>query len=254
MDAAVGSHQGRQRVGVCAAEFFDLAIAQEDRDDLVIVGHLLQRVGVGRGTGLRLLDRREPEVFEQDLAQLRGRVDVELLAGHRVDLGLEPAALVAQFLAEVVEELDVDANAGFLHARQHRNERAFDALVEIDQFAGLQRLGEDVGQPFQHRDAAPGFLGARFAVEVERARFLIGRGQLEREMAQRKVFEEVLPFARVEQVRHDCGVLVERVQFEIEPVRHLLGAVHHERRALGSGQRRGSASRTFASARRSPSM
>ena len=51
---------------------------------------LLERGGVGREAGLRLLLRREAELVEQDLAQLRRRVDVELVAGVVLDLGVEP--------------------------------------------------------------------------------------------------------------------------------------------------------------------
>ena len=55
VDAAVGTDQRRQRVGVGAAQLLDLPVAEEVFDDRVLVGELLERVGVGRRPGLRLL-------------------------------------------------------------------------------------------------------------------------------------------------------------------------------------------------------
>ena len=86
VDAAVGADERRQRVGVGAAQLLDLAVLQQRLDDRVLLGHLLERVGVGRRAGLRLLHRREPELLEQDAPQLRRGVDVERLARVRVDL------------------------------------------------------------------------------------------------------------------------------------------------------------------------
>ena len=76
------------------------------------------------------------------------------------------------------------------HLREHRNERALDALVELDELARLQRLAERVGEPHRApRRGGPVSRRVRLAVEVERALDLIGRGELERQVAQREVFE-----------------------------------------------------------------
>ena len=108
VDAAVGGDQGRERVGVGAAELLDLAVAEQVLDDRVLVGHLLQRVGVGRRAGLRLLHRDQPELLEQDRAQLRRGVHVELLAGCRVDALHQRLALLGEVGAQGLEELAVD--------------------------------------------------------------------------------------------------------------------------------------------------
>ena len=128
-----------------------------------------------------------PERLEQHLAQLRRGVHVELLARVRVDLGFEPAALVVELLAEIVEELDVDADAGCFHPSEHGHERPLDAFVEVDELACRQRLAERLGELHEHRAPATGLLGAGVAVEVERALDLIGRRELEREIAQREI-------------------------------------------------------------------
>ena len=70
------------------------------------------------------------------------------------------------------------------------------SFVELDELARLQRLGERVGEADEHRDAPTRLAAVALAVEVERALDLIGRRQLEREVAQREVFELVFPFAR----------------------------------------------------------
>ena len=198
MDAAVGTDERWQRVGVGAAQLLDLPVTQQRLDDGVVLRHLLQRVGVGRRTGLRLPDRREPEVLEQDLAQLRRGVDVELLPRMRVDLGFEPAALVVQLLAQVMEEVEVDADARLLHAREHAHERTLDPLVEVDQLARTQCFLECGRERQQQRSATLRLVDARVAVEVERALHPVGRGELDREVAERKVFERVLPLAGIE--------------------------------------------------------
>ena len=132
------------------------------------------------GPGLGLLHRREAELLEQDVAELRRGVDVELLAGLRVDLGFEPAALVVELLAELVEEGEVDADAGVFHAGEHAHERQLDALVELDELARLERFLERVDEPQEQGGAALRVLDAHVAVEIERALFAIGRGELDR--------------------------------------------------------------------------
>ena len=77
VDPAVCADQRRERVGVGVAELLDLPVPEQVLHDRVLVGHLLQRIGIGRRAGLRLLDRCEPKLVEQDRPQLRGGVDVE---------------------------------------------------------------------------------------------------------------------------------------------------------------------------------
>src|SRR5262249_21281782 len=106
-----------------------------------------------------------------------------------VDLRLEPAALVVQLFAEVFEEADVDADTGLFHLRQYRDERLLDLFVEVAELARSDRFCELIGEAFEDGNAAAGFLRAGVAVEVERAGFLIGRDEFEREIAKREVFE-----------------------------------------------------------------
>jgi hypothetical protein len=219
----------------------------------VLLGELLQRVGVGRRAGLRLLHRDEAELLEQDAAQLRRGVHVELLARVRVDLGLEPPALVVELLAELLQELEVDADARVFHLREHAHERALDALVEIDELARLERLGERVGEAEQDARAAP-VSSDRVAVEIEGALDLVGRGELERQVAQREVSSGTSPRPdRAGTPSPRCRAL-ERAQVDGETVHQLLGAVRDERRAVGPRERVERVADRLGSVRRSPSM
>ena len=143
VDAAVGADERRQRVGVGAAQLLDLAVAQQRLDDRVLLGHLLQRVGVGRRPGLRLLHRREAELLEQDRAQLRRGVHVELLARVRVDLGLaaggtaSPSSLPSS--SRKSTSMRMPACSIFASTA---DERPLEPLVEVGELARLQRLVE----------------------------------------------------------------------------------------------------------------
>ena len=97
--------------------------------------------GVLRGAGA--LGDRELQLHEQHVAELLGRVDVEALAGDPVDplgtlveLGFEPGRLAGQHAG-------VDPDAGPLEGDQHRDQRAFERVVDRRQLGGLHLLGDD---------------------------------------------------------------------------------------------------------------
>ena len=99
VDPTVGRHLGQQPLAVGAAQLLQLAVLQQRLDELgPLLLQLLQRPGVGRGAGLRLLHRRQAAAggrrVEQDLAQLHRRVDVEVVApGQDPQLDAEPLHL-----------------------------------------------------------------------------------------------------------------------------------------------------------------
>ena len=73
---------------------------------------LLEGVGAGRvALGLlRLLEHRQIETFEQDLAQLQGRVDVEWTPRLLVDRTLQRCKPCSQLLPEVLQEGLIDTD------------------------------------------------------------------------------------------------------------------------------------------------
>ena len=230
VDTTVGTDQRRERVGVGAAQLLHLAIAQQVFDDRVLVGHLLERVGVGGRAGLRLLHRDEAELLEENRAELRRGVDVELLPRVRVDPMDEHLALLREVGRQGVEELAVDADAGRLHLRQHPHERELEALVEIGELASLDGRRERARETQHHRGPATGLLGLDVAVEIERAGLGVRRTHLERQVAERKIVEHVLPGGGIEEVRHHRGVVLQRARVDIETVHQLLRSVGDQRR------------------------
>jgi len=65
---------------------------------------------------------------------LLGRIDLELVAGHLLDLLVEGRGLFGELLGDRAQELDVDADASRLHQSQHHHERQFDRFVDEVQF------------------------------------------------------------------------------------------------------------------------
>ena len=107
-------------VEIGALELRDLPVLHEQRGQrMPLFGELLQNGDVGRWAGRRALQDRQPESFEQDLAQLRRRVDVELLARGLIDLLLDALPLPRKALFEGRKPDDVDADARPLHLGEH---------------------------------------------------------------------------------------------------------------------------------------
>ena len=154
-----------------------------------------------------------------------------------VDLGLEPATFVVELLAEVVEEREVDANARVFHATEHANERKLDPLVELHQLARLERLLQRFDQTEEEGGAALRVFDARVAIEVEGALFPIRRGELDREVPAGEILEEILPLTRIEEIRHERGVVLERAQVDLQPARELLRPVRDKIR-IGAARER----------------
>jgi hypothetical protein len=142
----------------------------------VLLDHLLQGVGIGRRARLRLLHRRQSELVEEDLPELRRRVHVELAAGVGMDATDELLAALRQLDAQLFEELAVDPDAVVLHSRQHADERPLNPLVEVGELARLERLGERAREA-PHGEGAPARLvDAGLPVQIEVERPLLGVG------------------------------------------------------------------------------
>src|SRR5690606_36847514 len=116
-------------------------------DDRVLALQLLEAGSVGGVAGLRLLLRDETELLEQDLAQLRRGVDVELVAR-----GLDDRLAVAldvgdEAVPEALELRAVDPDAEVLHAGEDADEGHLDLVVEAAQPPGVEGGEERLDQP-----------------------------------------------------------------------------------------------------------
>ena len=186
--------------------------------------HLVQRRqffedrGVGAvGAGLALLAAGQAELFEQHVAELLGRADVELVADgaedRLLDLGDAPREIPRQF----GERGAVDLDPAALHRRDDRHERPFDRLVERGHLLAHQpRLQQHV-----EAQRRVGALGGKVARGLARhlgecdqalagADQLFERLQLVLERAADQVLDRVLGLAAVEHVGHQHRAVIGR--------------------------------------------
>ena len=66
---------------------------------------------------------RQTELYEQRLAELRGRIDVELAADVLEDLLPQPLGLDGELLAVCADRRAVNKEAALLHLAEHERER-----------------------------------------------------------------------------------------------------------------------------------
>ncbi len=156
----------RQLVGIGGLELGQAAVVEQQFGQRVILGQLLQHLFVGRRRAAGgLLDHRQLELREEDLADLLGRVQVERLAGQSVGLLLERQQALAQLGALPGQALGIDQHAVALHLLQHDGGRHLDLPVDVAQLVVLGHLGIQRAMQAQ-RDV--GILGGVFGGAVER--------------------------------------------------------------------------------------
>ena len=115
----------RQLVGVGALQLREAAVLEQLGRQRVVGGQLLQHVFVGgRRAARRLLEHRQPQLAEQDLADLLRAAEVERLPGQRMRLAFERDHALGQLLALTREQRGVDQHAVALDARQHARRSA----------------------------------------------------------------------------------------------------------------------------------
>ncbi len=120
-------------------------------DDIVEAAEALQSLGVGGvAAGLEPAGLGQVQLLEEDVAELLGRADVELVTDRLVDLLLDAADLLGQHRRELTQGTDVDGHAVELHAGQHRQERHLDVAEEAGHAQALQVRLQDVAQAARH--------------------------------------------------------------------------------------------------------
>ena len=128
----------------------------------MLADELLQHVGVGAPAGLGLFPGGQHQLLEEHLAELLGRVDVELVPRLPPDVLLQRFYAAAHALAVGGQGPAVHQEARALHLRQHGAERQLDGVVELQRV----RLAE---LPLQHGIELPEGLGRRrLAAQVAR--------------------------------------------------------------------------------------
>ena len=142
--------------------------------------HLLVR-GIA---GLGFLDRGELELLEQHLAELLGRIDVELHAGLPVDLVEEPVKLAFQLLRQSGQDAGVHPEPGRLHLAQHHGEGKLHPLEQLIHARSRELLGQDGLQAGDRRSRPGGprrgLAGIGLLEEIPLLRLLVGRSVVQR--------------------------------------------------------------------------
>src|SRR5262245_1380321 len=111
-----------------------------------IVSELLQHTCVGGRTRRRLLEHRQLQPLEQNLAQLRVGVDVELFAGGLVDLLLHALSLALKTSLERREVSRVNQDARPLHLRENRGQWHFHVAEQRRELKRVELRLETVAQ------------------------------------------------------------------------------------------------------------
>ena len=121
-----------QRVGIGAAQLGQAAPFQHFLGDVMALGrHFFQHIDIGGpGAGLGLAPAFQAHLAEQDIAQLLGRADIEILARQLVDFGFQPALRLAEIIGQPAQQFGIDGDPGPLHVGQHHHQRPFQRFID----------------------------------------------------------------------------------------------------------------------------
>ena len=133
-------HLLRQRLDVGRLQLGQFPVAQHMPDDRVMVAQILQDGRVGRVPGLRPAPGRQLEVFEQQVAELLGRVNVELVADGIVGGALLRRSVLRDLRAQRGQRAAVYGDAMRLHRGEHGNERHRARVVVLREAVALHIL------------------------------------------------------------------------------------------------------------------
>ena len=141
--------QRRQRVHVGRLQLRELTIFQHHLRHIVLGGQTLQHIDRGRDRlALAVLDGLgQVQPVEEHVAQLLGRIDVELEVAPGVNLARLHADVVVQPPRHVGKHVAVELDAGFFHARQHRHQRQINLVVNLAQVGLVDLVTQLLGQP-----------------------------------------------------------------------------------------------------------
>ena len=146
----VGPHQQRQRVDIGRDQLGQLSVLQHQRRQRVHRSKRLQHIHIGRGARLRLLHHGQPELLEEDNAELLGRADGEGAAGRLVDSGLQHRRTRRELHRQLLQQPHIEADAGRLHPRQHPRQRHLHLVVKLAKPVRLQPRLQHIGTSERH--------------------------------------------------------------------------------------------------------
>ena len=108
------------------------------RQRVALLGELVEHARAGRPcAGLGLGAAGQAHLAEQDVAELLRAAGIERrIARKLAHLGLERGAALREIAREARQHLAVDRDAAPLHARQHRQQRPLQGLVDAGHMLG----------------------------------------------------------------------------------------------------------------------
>ena len=204
-------------------------------DDRMETGERFQNFSTRRIAALGFFTDGQPQLVKQDLAELFGRLNVELLPCVRINRVDELCNAPVEHLAEGGKLRGVGEAADVLHLCEQTHERQFNRKVQVAHPALLQLFGQRRGHA-ANRVGAGCQRGQQSSPVAER-RIHFGRAKIKRrqrltQLCERDTIQiEAVVIGR-EQIGRDAGIKRDpaRLQSHGEQTdAPLLGIVHHER-------------------------
>ena len=206
-----------QRVGIGRFELGELAPFQNlARDRHAVAFEPLQLILVGRPVArLALAPPFQPQLVEQDFAELFGAADREGLAREGVDFALDAQHFGREFARQLCQIVAVDHDPRALHALDDGRERPIDHLINARPALDRQAQLEQFPKPQRDIGVLGGIFGRAIKLDLGKAdlRFARAAYVFERqadviEVKLRQLVEPVLMLACVEREAHHQRVVI----------------------------------------------
>ena len=124
----------------------------------MVVAKLFQDFRVGGIAGFCLFPRGQPQLDEQGIPKLLGRIDIELVANFLINLLLQGLDFRFQTLSVHPDAFAIHQKADILHAGQHLSQRNLHLLQQLLLAVGQQAGRLPIFYPWQHRRLPGGFV------------------------------------------------------------------------------------------------
>src|ERR1700733_2985425 len=132
--AATAANQRRKGINIRGFQLGKLSVLQAKARNFMLFREAFEDIDAGRYLlSLAILHRnREAELVEEDVAELLGRVDVELERATFVNVDRLRVGFALQLYGHLAERGWIDLHAGSFHAREDRHEGRIDSFVYGD--------------------------------------------------------------------------------------------------------------------------
>ena len=179
----------------------------------MLPGQAFQHLDIGGIAGLGFPPLGQPQLGKEDLAELAGGVDVELLSGQGIDGLFQILQLAAEILGQPLQLVLVHGDAGLFHVDQNGDQRHLQVGEKLPEAKRFELRPEPLPEQKGPGHILAGIVLGRFRGHVGKAvRPFVARsdlaegGQPLAEHLQAQVVELLGTAGRVEEVGGDHGV------------------------------------------------